>query len=105
MMTLFKEQKVAMIINGPWEVNNVRQAPTFGGIENLGIAAVPGWRRQGRRPGRRPQLRDLVRRAAGEDRGRDRVRQVHELGRVAGVPGRQARPAADPQVGVRDRRR
>ena len=24
MMTLFKEQKVAMIINGPWEVNNVR---------------------------------------------------------------------------------
>lgn len=41
MMTLFKEQKVAMIINGPWEVNNIRQAPTFGGIENLGIAAVP----------------------------------------------------------------
>ena len=41
MMTLFKEQKVAMIINGPWEVNNVRNAPTFGGIENLGIAAVP----------------------------------------------------------------
>jgi arabinogalactan oligomer/maltooligosaccharide transport system substrate-binding protein len=41
MMTLFKEGKVAMIINGPWEVNNVRQAPTFGGIENLGIAAVP----------------------------------------------------------------
>jgi arabinogalactan oligomer/maltooligosaccharide transport system substrate-binding protein len=41
MMTLFKEQKVAMIINGPWEVNNVRTAPTFGGIENLGVAAVP----------------------------------------------------------------
>jgi arabinogalactan oligomer / maltooligosaccharide transport system substrate-binding protein len=41
MMTLFKEQKVAMIINGPWEVNNVRTAPTFDGIENLGIAAVP----------------------------------------------------------------
>jgi arabinogalactan oligomer / maltooligosaccharide transport system substrate-binding protein len=41
MMTLFKEQKVAMIINGPWEVNNVRQAPTFGGVENLGVAAVP----------------------------------------------------------------
>src|SRR5690606_8490864 len=41
MMTLFKEQKVAMIINGPWEVNNIRNAPTFGGIENLGIAAVP----------------------------------------------------------------
>jgi ABC-type sugar transport system, periplasmic component len=41
MMTLFKEQQVAMIINGPWEVNNIRNAPTFGGIENLGIAAVP----------------------------------------------------------------
>jgi arabinogalactan oligomer/maltooligosaccharide transport system substrate-binding protein len=41
MMTLFKEQKVAMIINGPWEVNNIRNAPTFGGIENLGIAPVP----------------------------------------------------------------
>ncbi|WP_018254257.1 extracellular solute-binding protein [Salinispora mooreana] len=42
MMTLFKEEKVAMIINGPWEVNNVSQAPTFGGLENLGIAPVPG---------------------------------------------------------------
>jgi arabinogalactan oligomer / maltooligosaccharide transport system substrate-binding protein len=41
MMTLFKEQKVAMIINGPWEVNNVKGAPTFGGLTNLGIAAVP----------------------------------------------------------------
>ncbi|MFC7760607.1 extracellular solute-binding protein [Catellatospora bangladeshensis] len=41
MMTLFKEQKVAMIINGPWEVNNVRNAPAFGGIDNLGVAAVP----------------------------------------------------------------
>ncbi|ABP53280.1 extracellular solute-binding protein [Salinispora tropica] len=41
MMTLFKEEKVAMIINGPWEVNNVAQAPTFGGVENLGIAPVP----------------------------------------------------------------
>ncbi|GIF95764.1 extracellular solute-binding protein [Catellatospora citrea] len=41
MMTLFKEQKVAMIINGPWEVNNLRNAPTFGGIDNLGVAAVP----------------------------------------------------------------
>ena len=61
MMTLFKEQKVAMIINGPWEVNNVRNAPTFGGIENLGIAAVPAGVGQGRRAGRRPQLRDLVR--------------------------------------------
>jgi arabinogalactan oligomer/maltooligosaccharide transport system substrate-binding protein len=41
MMTLFKEQKVGMIINGPWEVNNIRNAPEFGGIENLGIAPVP----------------------------------------------------------------
>ncbi|WP_341718965.1 extracellular solute-binding protein [Micromonospora sp. FIMYZ51] len=41
MMTLFKEQKVAMIINGPWEVNNVKSAPAFGGLENLGIAPVP----------------------------------------------------------------
>lgn len=41
MMTLFKEQKVAMIINGPWEVNNIRNGPKFGGIENLGIAPVP----------------------------------------------------------------
>ncbi|WP_422771826.1 extracellular solute-binding protein [Plantactinospora sp. WMMC1484] len=41
MMTLFKEKKVAMIINGPWEVNNVGSAPTFGGLENLGVAPVP----------------------------------------------------------------
>ena len=41
MMTLFKEQKVAMIINGPWEVNNIKTAPTFGGLENLGVAPVP----------------------------------------------------------------
>ena len=41
MMTLFKEKKVAMIINGPWEVNNIKNAPTFGGLANLGIAAVP----------------------------------------------------------------
>ncbi len=41
MMTLFKEQLVGMIINGPWEVNNIRNAPEFGGIENLGIAPVP----------------------------------------------------------------
>jgi arabinogalactan oligomer/maltooligosaccharide transport system substrate-binding protein len=41
MMTMFNEQQVGMIINGPWEVNNVRNAPDFGGIENLGIAPVP----------------------------------------------------------------
>ena len=41
MMTLFKEKKVAFIINGPWEVNNIKSAPSFGGLENLGIAPVP----------------------------------------------------------------
>ena len=41
MMTAFNEGKVGMIINGPWEVNNIRNAETFGGVENLGIAAVP----------------------------------------------------------------
>ncbi len=42
MMTLFKEGKVAMIINGPWEVASISDDPKFGGFENLGIAAVPG---------------------------------------------------------------
>ena len=41
MMTLFKEKKVAMIVNGPWEINNIKSAPTFGGLANLGVAAVP----------------------------------------------------------------
>ncbi len=41
MMTAFNEGKVGMIMNGPWEVNNIRNAETFGGIDNLGIAAVP----------------------------------------------------------------
>ncbi|WP_430780280.1 extracellular solute-binding protein [Actinoplanes sp. G11-F43] len=41
MMTLFKEKKVAFIVNGPWEVGNVKSAPDFGGVENLGIAPVP----------------------------------------------------------------
>jgi arabinogalactan oligomer/maltooligosaccharide transport system substrate-binding protein len=41
MMTLFKEQKVAMIINGPWEVAGISDDPNFGGIENLGVAPVP----------------------------------------------------------------
>lgn len=41
MMTLFKEGKVGMIINGPWEVANVSSDPNFGGFENLGIAPVP----------------------------------------------------------------
>ncbi|MGI5214320.1 extracellular solute-binding protein [Plantactinospora sp. CA-290183] len=42
MMTLFKEKKVAMVINGPWEVNNIKNAPAFGGVQNLGVAPVPG---------------------------------------------------------------
>jgi arabinogalactan oligomer / maltooligosaccharide transport system substrate-binding protein len=41
MMTAFNEGQVAMIINGPWEVANIRNAEGFGGIENLGIAPVP----------------------------------------------------------------
>ena len=41
MMTLFKEGKVAMIVNGPWEVANISADPKFGGFENLGIAPVP----------------------------------------------------------------
>lgn len=41
MMTLFKEGKVGMVINGPWEVANVSKDPKFGGFENLGIAPVP----------------------------------------------------------------
>lgn len=41
MMTLFKEGKVGMIVNGPWEVANIESDPNFGGFENLGIAPVP----------------------------------------------------------------
>ena len=41
MMTLFKEGKVGMIINGPWEVANIDGDPKFGGFDNLGVAAVP----------------------------------------------------------------
>jgi len=41
MMTLFKEGKVGMIINGPWEVANIDGDPNFGGFENLGVAPVP----------------------------------------------------------------
>lgn len=41
MMSLFTEGKAAMIINGPWEVRNISDSPTFGGFENLGVAPVP----------------------------------------------------------------
>jgi len=30
-----------MIINGPWEVNSIKSATTFGGLDNLGVATVP----------------------------------------------------------------
>ena len=48
MMTLFKEGKVGMIINGPWEVAGISDDPKFGGFENLGVAPVPAG---SRRPG------------------------------------------------------
>jgi arabinogalactan oligomer/maltooligosaccharide transport system substrate-binding protein len=41
MMSQFKAGKVAMIVNGPWEINNVKSASGFGGIDNLGLAGVP----------------------------------------------------------------
>lgn len=41
MMTLFKEGKVGMIINGPWETAAISDDPNFGGFENLGVAPVP----------------------------------------------------------------
>ncbi len=46
MMTLFKEGKVGMIINGPWEVANIDGDPNFGGFDNLGVAAVPAGSQQ-----------------------------------------------------------
>ena len=41
MMTLFKEGKVGMILNGPWETAAISDDPSFGGFENLGVAPVP----------------------------------------------------------------
>lgn len=41
MMADFKAGKVGMIIQGPWEVNNIKSAAAFGGLNNLGIAPVP----------------------------------------------------------------
>lgn len=42
MMGDFTNGDVAMIIQGPWEVANIKSAKSFGGTENLGIAPVPG---------------------------------------------------------------
>ncbi len=48
MMNAFKAGTVGMIIQGPWEINNIKSAKTFGGLENLGIAPVPaGSKRSG----------------------------------------------------------
>ncbi|TDQ00807.1 extracellular solute-binding protein [Labedaea rhizosphaerae] len=41
MMTAFKSGKVAMIVNGPWELNNIKSADGFGGLDNLGLTTVP----------------------------------------------------------------
>lgn len=41
MMNEFKAGNVGMIVQGPWEVNNIKSATTFGGIDNLGVAPVP----------------------------------------------------------------
>jgi len=41
MMNGFKAGNIAMIINGPWEVNGIKAATTFGGLGNLGVATVP----------------------------------------------------------------
>lgn len=37
----FATGKVGMIIDGPWELSNIRTSPGFGGADNLGIAPVP----------------------------------------------------------------
>ena len=70
MMTLFKEGKVGMIINGPWEVANIPSDPKFGGFENLGVAPVPGRLGRAGRPRRWPQLRHLLRHGRGRRRTR-----------------------------------
>ena len=41
MMTAFKTGQVAMIIQGPWELANIKKEAAFGGMDNLGIAPVP----------------------------------------------------------------
>ena len=41
MMKGFTAGNTGMIINGPWEVNNIKSATTFGGLDNLGVAPVP----------------------------------------------------------------
>lgn len=41
MQNLFKEGKVAMLINGPWSVADDLKGPAFSNAANLGIAPVP----------------------------------------------------------------
>ena len=94
MMTLFKEQKVAMIINGPWEVAGISDDPKFGGIDNLGVAPVPaGGAGQGAPVGGH----NYVVYSGMDDQKAEaaaRVHRLHELGRVRGVHRRRAGPAA-----------
>lgn len=40
-MTAFKAGNVAMVVQGPWELANMKKATDFGGLDNLGIAPVP----------------------------------------------------------------
>ena len=76
MMTLFKEGKVGMIINGPWEVGDI--ATTRSSAVSRTSASRPCRPAPpAGRTGRWPQLRHLLRDGRGEGRRRDRVRQLH----------------------------
>ena len=96
MMTLFKESKVAMIINGPWEVNNVTRRP------DVRRPREPRHRRRSRPAAPRPVRRSAATTTSSAPAWRrtrprrDRVREVHELGRVAGVPGRRSSACCRP---------
>ena len=69
MMTLFKEGKVGMIINGPWEVAGIKRRPELRWHREPRRRAGPGRLRPGRCARRRSQLRDLRRHGRGEGRG------------------------------------
>ncbi len=104
MMTLFKENKVAMIINGPWEVNNVKTAPTFGGLSNLGIAAVPaGSAKAGAPVGGHNYV---VWSGVSADKTPAAIAFVKFMNSAESQAflADQARAAAHPQVGLRHRR-
>lgn len=105
MMTLFKEGKVGMIINGPWEVANVSDDPKFGGLEEPRHRPGAGRLRRGGLSGRWSQLRDLLRHGRGEGRRGHRLRELHGLRRVPGLHRRRARSAAGQRRGLRHCRR